>query len=66
MNDFFWSSGHLDWGVFVVAVFTGLWWLLSDLIWRLSSVRLARLALAMLIGWGAGVGLILLIYLGNR
>jgi|GEM_PF-1064423 len=67
MNDFLWSSGHLGWGVFAVAVFTGLWWLLSDLVWRLNSVRIGRLAVVMLIGWVVGVGLILLrFYLGNR
>lgn len=67
MNAFFWSSGHLGWGIFALAVFTGVWWLLSDLAWRLSKVRVGRLAVAMLIGWVAGFGLILLMfYLGNR
>lgn len=67
MNGFFWTCGHLGWGIFALAVFTGLWWLLSDLVWRLSSVRIGRLAVAMLIGWVVGVGLILLrFYLGNR
>jgi hypothetical protein len=66
MNGFFWTSGHLGWGIFALAVFTGLWWLLSDLVWRLSNVRIGRLAVAMLIGWVIGVGLILLrFYLSN-
>lgn len=67
MNDFFWTSGHLGWGIFTLLVFTGLWWLLSDLVWRLSSVRIGRLAAAMSIGWMIGVALILLAFcLGNR
>ena len=66
MNEFFWTSGHLGWGIFWLAVFTGVWWLLSDLVWRLRSVRIARLAVAMSLGWIIGVGLIVLaFYLGN-
>jgi hypothetical protein len=67
MNEFFWTSGHLGWSIFALVVFTGLWWLLSDLIWRLKSVRIRRLAAVMLIGWIIGVGLILLgYYLDDR
>ena len=67
MNEFFWTSGHLGWDVFALAVFTGVWWLLSDLVWRSRSVRIGRLAVVMLIGWVVGVGLILLgFYLGKR
>lgn len=67
MNDFIWASGHLGWGIFALAVFTGLWWLLSDLVWRLTRVRIGRLAMTMLIGWIVGVGLILLgFYPGAR
>jgi hypothetical protein len=60
MNDFLWSSGHLGWGVFALAVFTGLWWLLSDLYWRLQNTRISRLLVTLAIGWAIGVGLILL------
>jgi hypothetical protein len=67
MNGLFWTSGHLGWGIFALAVFTGLWCLIFDLVWRLSSIRIARLAAAMLIGWSIGAGLILLgCYLGNQ
>ena len=66
MNGFFWISDHLGWGVFSLAVFTALWLLLSDLVWRLNSIRIGRLALAMSIGWIIGAGLILLgCYAGN-
>lgn len=61
MNDFLWASGHLGWGVFSLAVFTCLWILLSDLIWRLRNVGINRLALALLAGWVAGAGIILLV-----
>ena len=60
MNGFFWTSGHLGWGIFALVVFTGLWTLLSDLVWRLKNVRIGRLAVAMSIGWSIGVGLIFL------
>ena len=62
MNGFFWASGHLGWGIFALVVFTGLCLLLSDLVWRLSSVKIGRLALAMSISWIVGVGLILLAF----
>jgi hypothetical protein len=66
MNAFFWTSGHLGWGIFAFVVFTGLWCLLTDLAWRLRNVRIGRLAFAMSIGWIIGVGLILLgFYLAN-
>ena len=60
MNGFFWTSGHVGWSVFALVVFTCLWLLLFDLVWRLRSIRIGRLAAAMLIGWMVGVGLILL------
>ena len=60
MDDFFWVSGHLGWGIFTLAFFTGLWILLSDLIWRVKNVRIGRLGLAMSTGWIIGVCLILL------
>ncbi len=67
MNGFFWSCGHLGWGIFALSAFTGLWLLLFDLIWRLRSIRIGRLVVAMSLGWGVGLGLILLgFYLGNR
>jgi hypothetical protein len=60
MSDFFWSSGHLGWGVFVLALFTGLWFLLFDMVWRLKSMRITRLATVMSVGWVVGAGLLLL------
>jgi len=62
VSDFFWTSGHLGWGVFALAVFTGLWWLLTDLCWRLRNARIGPLLLAMSIGWMAGAGSILLVF----
>jgi hypothetical protein len=67
MNDFLWSSGHLGWGVFALAVFTGLWWLLGDLYWRLHSARIGRVLVVLATGWAVGAGLILLGFLvGSR
>lgn len=67
MSGFFWASGHLGWGIFALVVFSGFWWLLADLVWRLISASFRRLAVAISIGWIVGVGLILLgVYLGNR
>ena len=66
MSEFFWTSGHLGWGVFALVVFTCLWLLLTDLVWRLTRVRIRRLAAAMVSGWLIGFGLILLaFYSGN-
>lgn len=62
MKGFLWTSGHLGWGIFALAAFTLLGWLLFDLVWRLKSVRIARLLGAMLAGWVIGVLLILLAF----
>lgn len=67
MNGFIWASGHLGWGIFALLVFTGLWFLLTDLYWRLTKIKTARLLMTMTAGWVIGVGLILLtFYAGNR
>lgn len=60
MSDFLWSSGHLGWGVFALAVFTALWWLLGDLYWRLANIRIAWFVATMAGGWVIGAGLIAL------
>lgn len=66
MSEFFWVSGHLGWGAFALVVFTGVWWLLADLVWRLTRVRIRPLGAAMATGWIIGVGLISLgLYLGH-
>lgn len=67
MKGLLWTSGHLGWGFFAFAVFTLSWWLLSDLVWRLRSVRIGPLLIVMFAGWLIGVVLILLgFYLVNR
>lgn len=60
VNDFFWSSGHLGWGVFAVVVFSGLWLLLADVIWRLRNIKIRRFAAIMAMGWLVGSLLIVL------
>lgn len=66
MIGFFWSAGHLGWGVFALVVFTCLWLLLADLVWRLRNTRVRRLIVGLSIGWIIGVGLILLgVHLGG-
>jgi hypothetical protein len=62
MNGFLWTSGHLGWGIFAAAVFTGLWVLLADVYWRLKSTRMASLVAMAAAGWTAGVGLIVLVF----
>lgn len=67
MSGFFWTSGHLGWGIFALAVFTALWWLASDLYWRLKRIRIGQLLLAVSGGWIIGAGLISLgFYLCSR
>jgi hypothetical protein len=67
MSGFLWASGHLGWGIFAAAVFTGLWVLLVDVYWRLKSTRMASLVGMAALGWVVGVGAIVLVfYLANR
>lgn len=58
MSDFFWTSGHLGWGLFAAIVFSGLWLLLSDLVWRLTAIRIVRLSVAASATWLIGIALI--------
>ncbi|MHB8404788.1 MAG: hypothetical protein ACYDCJ_05120 [Gammaproteobacteria bacterium] len=60
MNEFWWTSGHLGWGIFALIVFTGIWLLLFDLCWRLLTIRINRLLTVMGIAWLVGVACILL------
>ncbi|KRA33130.1 hypothetical protein ASD68_08780 [Rhodanobacter sp. Root627] len=67
MNNFLWISGHLGWGSFALIVFTVLWFLLTDIVWRLRSASIRWLAAMMSIGWMMGVGLIFIAFhLGSR
>lgn len=67
MNGFLWASGHLGWGIFAVAVFTGFWVLLTDVYWRLKRTRMVWFLAMTTSGWVIGVGLIVLgFWLGNR
>lgn len=59
MNGFLWTSGHVGWGLFDLIVFTGLWVLVGDWLWRVTSMKFARLAMGIGVGWAAGVALIL-------
>jgi len=58
MSGFLWESGHLVWSVFALMVFSGLWLLLSDVVWRLWNTTIVRLAAVMATAWIAGVVLI--------
>lgn len=67
MNEFLWESGHLGWGIFAVAIFTGLWILLADLYWRLKTTRMLSLLCRATAGWAFGIALIVLgVWLSNR
>lgn len=58
IGNFFWASDHLGWGIFAVFVFTGVWWLLADLVWRLTPIRIVKLAAFAVGAWLSAVGLI--------
>lgn len=58
MNGFFWASPHLGWGIFSLLVFTALWLLLTDLVWRLKDIRIRLLLAMMAVGWVIGAVLI--------
>ena len=67
MNGFIWAAGHMGWGIFALLVFTGLWFLLTDLYWRLKKTSTARLVMSVTTGWVVGVALIFLgFYLFNQ
>lgn len=66
MSAFFWAAGHIGWPVFALLVFTGLWWLLGDLVWRMTKIAIRRLAATMLVGWLAGFVVIVLVAFAGR
>lgn len=47
MIEFFWTSNHIGWLFFAILVFSGLWLLLSDLVWRAKSMRFGWVPLVM-------------------
>lgn len=55
MSSFFWASDHVGWLFFAILVFSGLWLLLSDLIWRMKSARSGRIAAVMCALWAVVV-----------
>ncbi|HKT40805.1 MAG TPA: hypothetical protein VJQ86_00440 [Rhodanobacteraceae bacterium] len=57
MIGFFWASGHIDWLFFAILVFSGLWLLLGDLVWRVKSTRFGWIRLAMSAGWVIAIAL---------
>lgn len=57
MTGFFWTSGHISWLFFAILVFSGLWLLLSDLVWRVKSARFGWIPLAMFAGWVIAIAL---------
>ena len=59
MNGFLGSSNHLDWTVFSLVVFTGLWLLGLDMAWRLKNMGIGRLALVASLVWIIGAGMII-------
>ena len=61
MSTFAWSAGHLGWGLFALLVFSGVWLLVTDLVWRLRSIAIRRLLTLMACGWVVGVVLIALL-----
>lgn len=62
MSAFFWNAGHLGWGIFALAVFTALWLLGADLVWRLKTVSIRRLGPAVIAGWLLGAALVVWVY----
>lgn len=60
MSDWQWVGQHMDWGLFAVLVFTGLWWLLGDYFWRVKHVGVQRLLLVLGIGWVVAVAMLVL------
>jgi hypothetical protein len=51
VNSFFWTSGHLGWGIFALVAFTLLWALAFDLAWRLTRMKFVRLLGGMCAAW---------------
>jgi len=60
VNGFLWASGHLGWPLFALIVLTGLCWLAMDLVWRLTSIGVRRLAATAFVVWIVGMAVILL------
>jgi hypothetical protein len=62
MSSFLWTEGHLGWGIFWLIVFTVLWGLLADLVWRMKSIRFLRFFGVMAAGWLVGAVLVVAVF----
>lgn len=62
MSGLVWSDGHLNWLFFGIVVFSMLSLLVTDLVWRLVTVRVWVLLSVAASAWAVGVVIISLIF----
>lgn len=55
MNAFFWTAGHLGWGIFLALVYSFACVLVGDFVWRLVTVRGRTLLAALGAIWVLGI-----------
>lgn len=55
MSAFFWSAGHLGWGVFLMLVYSCACLLVGDLVWRLVTLRARTLVAVLGLAWVLGI-----------
>lgn len=66
MSKLFWTSGHFGWTFFAFVVLTALGFIVIDLVWRLTNMGIRKIALMAIVGWAAGIILILLVIPSGR
>ncbi len=55
MTSFFWSSGHLGWPFFGIAVFSSVCLLVTDIVWRVVPTSSRKLLSTAATVWVVGV-----------
>lgn len=63
MTPFVWSAGHIGWPLFGILVFSGLFLLVTDIVWRTVRMPFGKLFLCASVIWAVGIAIALILYL---
>jgi len=62
MTSFFWSQGHLGWPLFGVLVYSVLFLLAGDIVWRLTPAPFRKILAVMALVWAAGMAVLVALW----
>lgn len=63
ISDFVWSAGHIGWPLFSIIVFSVLWLIATDVVWRIVRISFRNLLIRAVLAWMIGVAVVVGFYL---